>query len=119
MEQSRCVQAVEVCRKIRHLPSTVFRGILRFHRTNCVGKRIRDRRNACAKVDRHSERTNRLIGKRDVCSECGYEKNRRLPQESAARRRFVQGNRLALRNRSEEHTSELQSPMYLVCRLLL
>src|SRR5437762_8046462 len=23
------------------------------------------------------------------------------------------------RNRSEEHTSELQSPMYLVCRLLL
>src|ERR1017187_8345945 len=24
-----------------------------------------------------------------------------------------------LRNRSEEHTSELQSPMYLVCRLLL
>src|SRR5437879_8042765 len=25
----------------------------------------------------------------------------------------------SLRNRSEEHTSELQSPMYLVCRLLL
>src|SRR5437879_9296423 len=25
----------------------------------------------------------------------------------------------ALRSRSEEHTSELQSPMYLVCRLLL
>src|SRR5436189_483874 len=25
----------------------------------------------------------------------------------------------ALKNRSEEHTSELQSPMYLVCRLLL
>src|ERR1017187_10827888 len=25
----------------------------------------------------------------------------------------------AARNRSEEHTSELQSPMYLVCRLLL
>src|SRR5437762_10252449 len=24
-----------------------------------------------------------------------------------------------LKNRSEEHTSELQSPMYLVCRLLL
>src|SRR5437762_7658864 len=24
-----------------------------------------------------------------------------------------------VRNRSEEHTSELQSPMYLVCRLLL
>src|SRR5437763_10812597 len=26
---------------------------------------------------------------------------------------------LCLRGRSEEHTSELQSPMYLVCRLLL
>src|SRR5437763_12066558 len=26
---------------------------------------------------------------------------------------------LRWRNRSEEHTSELQSPMYLVCRLLL
>src|SRR5437764_5725964 len=31
------------------------------------------------------------------------------------------GRRRAIRNRrrSEEHTSELQSPMYLVCRLLL
>src|SRR5437879_8295730 len=27
--------------------------------------------------------------------------------------------RLVSRDRSEEHTSELQSPMYLVCRLLL
>src|SRR5437763_10594007 len=26
---------------------------------------------------------------------------------------------LPIQNRSEEHTSELQSPMYLVCRLLL
>src|SRR5437879_10859494 len=29
------------------------------------------------------------------------------------------GRSLAAHNRSEEHTSELQSPMYLVCRLLL
>src|SRR3712207_7628021 len=29
------------------------------------------------------------------------------------------GERLLLRNRSEEHTSELQSRQYLVCRLLL
>src|SRR5437762_9947540 len=29
------------------------------------------------------------------------------------------GGNLAVRMRSEEHTSELQSPMYLVCRLLL
>src|SRR5437879_7358693 len=31
------------------------------------------------------------------------------------RKTFVEGNDV----RSEEHTSELQSPMYLVCRLLL
>src|SRR5437762_9051534 len=29
------------------------------------------------------------------------------------------GEVMAYANRSEEHTSELQSPMYLVCRLLL
>src|SRR5437762_4458459 len=29
------------------------------------------------------------------------------------------GAELDIRERSEEHTSELQSPMYLVCRLLL
>src|SRR5437762_9687892 len=30
-----------------------------------------------------------------------------------------ENNNTAVINRSEEHTSELQSPMYLVCRLLL
>src|SRR5437763_5440859 len=39
-----------------------------------------------------------------------------LPGE---RRREEAGFRDALVERSEEHTSELQSPMYLVCRLLL
>ena len=29
------------------------------------------------------------------------------------------GKELEIKIRSEEHTSELQSPMYLVCRLLL
>ena len=29
------------------------------------------------------------------------------------------GNKYTIKTRSEEHTSELQSPMYLVCRLLL
>src|SRR5437762_8233322 len=38
------------------------------------------------------------------------------PEEPGARRR--RGAQLR-RQRSEEHTSELQSPMYLVCRLLL
>src|SRR5215467_2160768 len=36
-----------------------------------------------------------------------------LPRESAWRKRFAQ------HGRSEEHTSELQSPCNLVCRLLL
>src|SRR5437762_6947272 len=39
------------------------------------------------------------------------------PQRGDRRRR--QRGRLPVQRRSEEHTSELQSPMYLVCRLLL
>src|SRR5437879_11567283 len=39
-----------------------------------------------------------------------------LPVLGARRAADVRGARLV---RSEEHTSELQSPMYLVCRLLL
>src|SRR5437879_11473150 len=31
----------------------------------------------------------------------------------------IRASRLRIPGRSEEHTSELQSPMYLVCRLLL
>src|SRR5437764_10922888 len=44
-----------------------------------------------------------------------------LPDELAdrpGRRRGDPGGRRARQVRSEEHTSELQSPMYLVCRLL-
>src|SRR5437762_6936216 len=45
---------------------------------------------------------------------------RRLPHlaEHLGRARLVDARRW-VRQRSEEHTSELQSPMYLVCRLLL
>ena len=32
---------------------------------------------------------------------------------------FIMANKVRFTKRSEEHTSELQSPMYLVCRLLL
>src|SRR5258708_27315837 len=35
------------------------------------------------------------------------------------RKRFGETNLAAFRSRSEEHTSELQSPDHLVCRLLL
>src|SRR5258708_31673385 len=42
------------------------------------------------------------------------------PAGSAGRRQLVPAHgRRALRGRSEEHTSELQSPDHLVCRLLL
>src|SRR5437762_10248528 len=45
---------------------------------------------------------------------------RALPAASELRTNEGGGrNRLSLASRSEEHTSELQSPMYLVCRLLL
>src|SRR5437762_6015076 len=37
----------------------------------------------------------------------------------ATERGFRQGGFAVPKDRSEEHTSELQSPMYLVCRLLL
>src|SRR5437764_3900684 len=42
-------------------------------------------------------------------------------QENYSLQRAFETTRLhcAASNRSEEHTSELQSPMYLVCRLLL
>src|SRR2546422_10270914 len=44
---------------------------------------------------------------------------RELPRESC-RHRFTNGRkRLNHRERSEEHTSELQSRLHLVCRLLL
>src|SRR5437764_3203191 len=44
----------------------------------------------------------------------------RLPdQRRAPAPRALPGTRPARPRRSEEHTSELQSPMYLVCRLLL
>src|SRR5437764_8921347 len=43
----------------------------------------------------------------------GVPRGRRAGYGASARRRVDSGGR------SEEHTSELQSPMYLVCRLLL
>src|SRR5437879_11225478 len=42
-----------------------------------------------------------------------------LAAETLARVARSFGDGLRMETRSEEHTSELQSPMYLVCRLLL
>src|SRR5215216_7019631 len=44
---------------------------------------------------------------------------RRCPPEAAARSQGPVPRRSPARGRSEEHTSELQSPDHLVCRLLL
>src|ERR1035437_1395701 len=56
--------------------------------------------------------------RRAVCADCHEQMMTRLGTEI----RRLQGEILELRvsaNRSEEHTSELQSRQYLVCRLLL
>src|SRR5437764_15323735 len=64
----------------------------------------------------------------DALPICARERRRRPGAERAVRalrRRWgcrsgdLRGRRAAREHRSEEHTSELQSPMYLVCRLLL
>src|SRR5258708_10668034 len=43
----------------------------------------------------------------------------RAQQQQAGERRIADRDRRAVKRRSEEHTSELQSPDHLVCRLLL
>src|SRR5437763_14979881 len=43
----------------------------------------------------------------------------RAPESNSIKHTFVLGGKPKVFDRSEEHTSELQSPMYLVCRLLL
>src|SRR5437879_12124888 len=50
-----------------------------------------------------------------------FRSRRRARRARGRRRRASAADRRAIasRSRSEEHTSELQSPMYLVCRLLL
>src|SRR5437762_8323655 len=75
--------------------------------------------------DRHSLDTPHRVVSDRLCYRRGafsraVESDRRIPRdahnvESARRVRPYRRTRL----RSEEHTSELQSPMYLVCRLLL
>src|SRR5437763_3844276 len=56
------------------------------------------------------------------CEECGARLARTCPHcraEVTYGKRFCWSCGGQLADRSEEHTSELQSPMYLVCRLLL
>src|SRR5260370_25784102 len=55
----------------------------------------------------------------DRCQERGARRRARLSLGQAARDRHPAGQGGARGNRSEEHTSELQSHLNLVCRLLL
>src|SRR3712207_7638929 len=55
-----------------------------------------------------------ILGYRD-----GYDLILRLPEEMTYWKEIQQSLRIASYVRSEEHTSELQSRQYLVCRLLL
>src|SRR5437879_6651234 len=57
-------------------------------------------------------RTAALGGHLDQCTRCGH---RATISYNSCRNRHCP----KCQTRSEEHTSELQSPMYLVCRLLL
>src|SRR5437762_4732246 len=58
----------------------------------------------------------------ELCSEMGHVCTPDVfvrPNVLAEELYTVENGRQAIHLRSEEHTSELQSPMYLVCRLLL
>src|SRR5258707_10919858 len=57
---------------------------------------------------------------RDGCSRCRHRYRRGWPDRGwPARERRGRGDECVAPPRSEEHTSELQSRQYLVCRLLL
>src|SRR5437762_10763989 len=58
-----------------------------------------------------------LIMENEVDGMSGSRYERGAPKE--IRRWGHEGGSVVVNGRSEEHTSELQSPMYLVCRLLL
>src|SRR4051794_41755416 len=69
----------------------------------------------------HFALTRRELGVRLLFGPCGHERLRGLRRQRrfAARRRLQAAARGESPLRSEEHTSELQSPVHLVCRLLL
>src|SRR5438876_7775452 len=68
----------------------------------------------------HAERVGECRGQQNSRHERGAEERRRRIAEHAKSERRSSGPRaLAAEARSEEHTSELQSPVHLVCRLLL
>src|SRR5437879_8137006 len=65
-----------------------------------------------------SRRARARVGSRAGARRLRDVRARRRPLVGVWRRR-AGGRGADARSRSEEHTSELQSPMYLVCRLLL
>src|SRR5437762_9688254 len=67
------------------------------------------------------QRSERVLSRRRTTSDHARNRiHKKLWRRGRVTRvQFVSRNRRCGENRSEEHTSELQSPMYLVCRLLL
>src|SRR2546422_6066951 len=61
----------------------------------------------------------RLLALEQVCQRLAYDVLHGEPIQLAALRDPVNGDDVGVIERSEEHTSELQSRLHLVCRLLL
>src|SRR5437764_3240472 len=88
------------------------------HAENRDLRRVDDRREsraADAAQARDREATALHVARRELPGARLLRQLRELPRELVD----VLAIRVAHHRRSEEHTSELQSPMYLVCRLLL
>src|SRR5437879_1365869 len=60
-----------------------------------------------------------IVGESEVGAESEIVSGANIPSQAATMPTVIGGASEKAEPRSEEHTSELQSPMYLVCRLLL
>src|SRR3712207_7853046 len=66
-----------------------------------------------------SERSCKLVSKADIYNQSPMSTAVWLPKREFIEGRLRRVSALSMMSRSEEHTSELQSRQYLVCRLLL
>src|SRR5437762_7108035 len=105
------------------LPWSVTGGALRFGICNAGNERTR-RKRLLTSTWRTSLAYNQMLGQ-NVINTFWFERplwvavDLSTAEEEAPEVEEFIYHRPVLENRSEEHTSELQSPMYIVCRLLL